>query len=35
MTSYELAEAALAKNIKSRTELLAFARQQKLEGKSS
>ena len=34
MTSYELAEIALAKNIKSRTELLAFARQQKLEGKT-
>ena len=34
MTSYELAEIALAKNIKSRTVLLAFARQQKLEGKT-
>ena len=34
MTSYELAEIVLAKNIKSRTELLALARQQKLQGKS-
>ena len=34
MTSYELSEIVLAKNIKSRTELLAFARQQKLEGKT-
>ena len=34
MTSYELAEIVLAKNIKSRTELLALARQQKLEGKT-
>ena len=34
MTSYELSEIALAKNIKSRTELLALARQQKLEGKT-
>ena len=34
MTSYELAEIVLAKGIKSRTELLALARQQKLEGKT-
>ena len=34
MTSYELSEIALAKNIKSRTELLALARQQKPEGKT-
>ena len=34
VTSYELSEIALAKNIKSRTELLALARQQKLEGKT-
>ena len=34
MTSYELSEIALAKNIKSWTELLALARQQKLEGKT-
>ena len=34
MTSYELAEIVLAKSIKSRTELLALARQQKLEGKT-
>ena len=34
MTSYELAEIVLAKNIKSRSELLALARQQKLKGKT-
>ena len=34
MTSYELSEIILAKNIKSRTELLALAREQKLEGKT-
>ena len=34
MTSYELAEIVLAKSIKSRTELLALARQQKLKGKT-
>lgn len=34
ITSYELSEIALAKNIKSRTQLLALARQQKLEGKT-
>ena len=33
MTSYELSEIILAKNIKSRTELLALAREQKQEGK--
>ena len=34
MTSYELSEIILAKNIKSRTELLALAREQKVEGKT-
>lgn len=34
MSSYELSEIALAKNIKSRTEVLALGRQQKLEGKT-
>ena len=34
MTSYELSEIALAKNMKSRTELLALAKQQKVEGKT-
>lgn len=34
MTSYELSEIILAKNINSRTELLALAREQKLEGKT-
>ena len=35
MTSYELSEIALAKNIKSRTELLALAKQkEKVEGKT-
>ena len=34
ITSYELSDIALAKNIKSRTQLLALARQQKLEGKT-
>ena len=34
MSSYELAEIVVAKRIKSYTELLAFAREQKLEGKT-
>ena len=34
MSSYELAEIVEAKKIKSYTELLAFAREQKLEGKT-
>ena len=34
MTSYELSEIILSKNIKSRTELLALAREQKREGKT-
>ena len=34
MSSYELAEIIVAKKIKSYTKLLAFAREQKLEGKT-
>ena len=34
MSSYELAEIVEAKKIKSYTELLAFAREQRLEGKT-
>ena len=34
MTSYELSEIIYAGNIKSRTELLALAREQKVEGKT-
>ena len=34
MTSYELSEIILAENIKSRTELLGLAREQKVEGKT-
>ena len=34
LSAYELSEVILSKNIKTRTELLAFARQQKVEGKT-
>ena len=34
MTSYELSEILLAKNITTKTELLALARKQKMEGKT-
>ena len=34
MTSYELSEIILAKNITSRTELLALVKEEKVEGKT-